>query len=110
MFRIDTGNRITMINGDTAYITLTVNEYQLSPGDSIRFTVKKTIKDRLPLISKEITDFNEDGTCTIILYPDDTYSLEAGSYLFDVQLTLSDGRIDTIIGPSTLNIITGITD
>ena len=118
MLTIDSTNRITMINGDTAYINVTVDNYTFVDGDRVTITVAETPAYRVASICKTITKgdsdttngyFNEDGSCTFIFQPGDTALLAAGSYVFDVQLNLVDGRVDTIIGPSTLTIIQGIT-
>ena len=111
MLNIDRkSNKITIINGDTGDFTLTVSNYELTDGDYLYFTVKKDINDEEPVISKEYTEFNKDGTCSIKLEVEDTKNLEPGSYLYDVQVNLSDGRVDTILGPCKFIINKGITD
>ena len=109
MLVIDKNNRITIINGDTGILNLKVSNYALKEGDTVTLTVKATL-DAKPLISKVIDSFNEDGTCTIVLDPSDTVGLRAGTYIYDIQLNLSDGRVDTIIGPVSFTIIRGVTD
>ena len=110
MLIIDKTNKITIINGDTGILKLKVSNYTLSAGDSVTLTVKANATDPAPKLSKTITEFNSDGTCTIVLDPSDTVNLAAGAYVYDVQLNLSDGRVDTIIGPTTFTIIRGVTD
>ena len=109
MLIIDKNNKITMINGDTGILNLKVSNHILKDGDRVTLTVKATL-DAKPLISKTIDTFNEDGTCSIVLDPMDTVSLKAGTYIYDIQLNLADGRVDTIIGPVAFTIIRGVTD
>ena len=60
--------------------------------------------------SKEYKEFLEDGSCILILDSEDTQKLDAGTYYYDVQVSLADGRVDTIIGPCKLVINKGVTE
>lgn len=122
MFKIETGNKITIMNGDTGFFNVTVDDYEFVIGDRVTFTVKSKITDSSPTIAKTLTMggnnfdeegdvngyFNEDGTCTFVLNSKDTARL-AGSFIYDIQLNLADGRVDTIIGPATFTVIKGVT-
>lgn len=95
------GTTIYMTRGDTATINLSIkdnnkNEYELEDGDIVVFSVKKNLSDDSYLIQKT---FNEKE---IIIEHEDTKNLSFGSYLYDVQITFNDGKIATIITPSTL--------
>ena len=97
MFRI-TDNVIEITRGDSSpdiKIEIMNNAgelYELQEGDVLEFTVKKNTTARDSLIQKTGGIF--------ALMPDDTSNLKYGSYVYDVQLTLSDGRVETIIEPS----------
>lgn len=122
MFKIETGNKITIINGDTGFFNLVVDDYEFTDGDMVTFTVASSTNYRTPIIDKTIIKgeenldedgllngvFNEDGSCTFFLNPKDTATL-SGSYVYDIQLNLVDGRVDTIIGPSTFTVQQGVT-
>lgn len=98
---------ITLTRGDTfkAQIEITDkdgNPYEIQPGDSVRFAMKKryTDPDTEVLINKTIpTD-----TLVLTLVPEDTKHLDFGSYVYDIQLTTAGGDIDTFITKATLTL------
>lgn len=100
-------NRIKVVQGDTGILDLTLDNYKLKDGDTVYFTVKKNYTDVESLIVKEITSFTQ-GQAKIVLTSEDT-NLEIGTYLYDVQCNLADGRIDTIITTSKFQVLGGIT-
>lgn len=99
-----------MVLGDTGTFSLTPkldgNTY-LTEGDIVYFTVKPRKKvidpntgqpvDVEPIrpLSKEVTEF-VDGTVTIPIEPSDTSSLDAGTYIYDIQVVREDGTVDTL--------------
>ena len=92
------GTTVTMTRGDTFTATLTLkdasgNLYEPVSGDAIRFAAKQTYSDCVPKIIKVIP--NEDLTLT--LDPADTKKLKFGTYVYDIQITFADGRVDTVI-------------
>lgn len=108
MFTIDTEtNMITIVKKDTLDLELTIDNYELSEGDTVYFTIAPVVEDQNPLVQKVITGFDA-GKANISLSSDDT-DLEIGSYLYDIQVDTSDGRIDTIIGPAKFKVIGGVT-
>jgi len=104
-----TKNKIQMTRGDTflAHIELeriidnVKQEYIPEVGDAVRFAVKhKTMNpnkteylDNDPLILKNIPI----DTMILILNPEDTKSLGFGEYVYDIQITMADGTVDTFI-------------
>lgn len=104
MYKIDK-NTIHLVRGDTfeAQITITQNneEYIPQEGDVIRFALKKDelnhnktqYLNKEPLIIKIIP--NE--TLTLRLNPADTTKLDFGTYAYDIQITMADGKVDTFI-------------
>lgn len=106
-------NKITMTRGDTlaAVVSLTNAEgetYTPEEGDSIRFALKHPAMnaqrteytDAEPLITKAIPI----DTLVLRLDPADTKQLGFGEYVYDIQITLADGTVDTFIAeqPFTL--------
>lgn len=88
-------NSIFIKQGNTAGFDLKFN-IDIT-GSTIYFTVKKELKDEIPLISKSITDHLDpvNGLTTINLTKEDT-NRRIGKYLFDIQLVLTDGQVHTI--------------
>ena len=99
------GKTITLTKGDTfiAMVTITDgdgNIYTPQEGDSIRFAAKQNYEDYSPVIVKDIpTD-----TMTLTIESGDTKPLAVGTYVFDVQLTYADGRVDTFIDKGKLKL------
>lgn len=104
MFQIE-DNSISLTRGDTARIDISVvdaegQKYELLEGDKLLFTVKSSVNDKEALIQKE-------GEIITIL-PADTEGLEYGKYVYDVQLTLAEGTVNTIIPPSTFKVMSEV--
>lgn len=100
------GKRIVMTKGDSATIEFVLydgNEiYEPSEGDTMRFAMKRFYSDATPLISKQI----DMETMTLQLEPQDTANLDARcSYVYDVQVTFSDGTVDTVVPNGTLRLL-----
>ena len=92
------GDSIILTRGDTLFLNLSLtnpdgSDYEPADGDSIRFAMKRKIKDQDCLILKEIpTD-----TMVLELEPSDTKSLSFGTYVYDIELTTATGRVSTVI-------------
>lgn len=107
MVEID-GTTITMTRGDTLCVnvemTLDGIVYVPSANDSIRFALKTPkmtggraeYKDQAPLILKPIPI----DTCQLVLQPSDTKQLPFGQYVYDIEITMEDGTVDTFISES----------
>ena len=91
------GTKIHLTRGDTLIANLEIKRddetYIPAVGDVIRFAMKKDYKDEEPLILKTI-DNNE---MVLRLDSSDTKSLEFGEYVYDIQITMEDGTVDTFI-------------
>lgn len=100
------GTTIIMTRGDTLRTTVSITDangttYTPVEGDSVRFALKKTYNDAEPLILKDIpTD-----TMELRLESEDTKSLDQpGEYVYDIQITLNDGTVDTFIDKAKLKL------
>lgn len=107
MFKISHDKRMTIVQGDTAIFTVNVDNYVFNKHDVAYFTIKKSIKDNEVVIQKRITEF-KDNSFKVFLDSKDT-NVPVDVYLYDIQLSLSDGRVDTIILPTKFTVIGGIT-
>lgn len=96
MYKIN-GNRITLVRGDSFYANLSLiqagSQYDPQEGDVIKFGMKKDAKDAEALIVKTIPN----DTLLLHIYPEDTKELPLGSYVYDIEVTLANGDVDTVI-------------
>ncbi len=99
-------NVITITRGDTLNTKLTIidqygSEYVPVDGDVIRFAIKKKYSDPEPLFVKIIPL----DTLMLHLDSEDTKPLDQPSeYVYDIQITLADGTVDTIIPKGSFKI------
>lgn len=82
--------------GDSVDIPLTIldvngQEYELKEGDVVRFTAKERVNGPV-ILQKEI---NAD---MVSLSPEDTRLLTFGRGVFEIEVTLANGNVYTIIG------------
>lgn len=94
------GNQISLTRGDSLVLGVTIlqngSTYTPASGDTARFALKSTVFDDSPLINKQV----DLETMTLTLVPSDTKELPFGTYVYDIELTTSDGYVDTFIGPA----------
>lgn len=112
MINID-NNKITLTRGDTftaqVKIYLNDNEYTPAENDVVRFYLKRDLKtmdgkkykDADPLITKEIPI----STMILRIDSEDTKPLAFGDYVYDIEITFADGRIDTFINNEKFKIV-----
>lgn len=100
MFKVDSDNTIHLTRGDTlrAVVDLFYDDEEETPyvpenGDYIRFALKKYYGDRTPIINKRI----QNGDRILYLEPNDTKSLPFGEYVYDIEITHTNGDVDTFI-------------
>lgn len=96
MFTIDKANVMTIIQGDTGIIHVDLGNYDLVNGDQIIFAIASKITEPA-LVKKVINTFEPDGSAKIVIDAADTLKLPAGNYLYEIEVTTQDGRVDTII-------------
>lgn len=99
------GTKILLTRGDTlkAHVSMIQQdgtEYVPQEGDSIRFAMKKSYSDPSVLIEKTIPN----STLLLHLEPNDTKTLEFGSYVYDIELTYANGDVDTFIDRSVFEL------
>lgn len=105
MYVVD-GKTIKLTRGDTLVIQLqlklktTGEEYTPQEGDAVRFGLKSRLNasrtsyiEREPLIEKSISI----DDMLLRLDPEDTKNLPFGDYRYDIEVTFSDGKVDTVI-------------
>lgn len=117
MYKIHDDNRIDIIRGDSAnfdiYLPIyndegeIIGEYELQPGDTLLFTVKKNTKTETIL-------FQKSGQ-NISINPSDTEEAPYGKYYYDVELTYAleseeiEPYVDTVIPPTEFRILDEVT-
>ena len=115
MYIID-GTKIKMTRGDTfrASIEILVDDEVYTPvdGDSVRFALKhkEMSKDRNgysdfvdeePILVKSIpTD-----TMILELLPEDTKGFSFGKYKYDLEITFSNGDVDTFVADASFELM-----
>ena len=110
MLYVDSNGTIRLTRGDTAKLTVSINNevtessYDISENDELILTVKKTVNDKTPCIQKKIV-----GSYTFVISPSDTESLAFGKYKYDVQLNKENGEVYTIIEPTVFEIMQEVT-
>lgn len=101
-------NQITLTRGDTLRLEVEIEKdgeaYTPVEGDSVRFALKhpkmtrdtdgyEEFSDAEPLLVKDIPI----DTMILQLDPEDTKPFGFGEYVYDIQITFSDGTVDTFI-------------
>lgn len=107
------GTSIKLTRGDTLSAEITVMNgdevYTPSSGDQINFYLKHNKMDsgktqyidENPLITKGVPI----GTMTLTLEPTDTAELPFGDYVYDLEMTFSNGDVDTFINNAKFTLI-----
>lgn len=102
MFAITPEQNIILTHGDTARFDVVVKNpdgtiYTPVEGDTISFKVKEAAGLTAALISKT--------GASITIEHSDTASLDVGEYVYDVDITLAGGDINTIVPESKFVIV-----
>ena len=116
MFIIHDDNTFEIVRGDSAnfdiYLPIyneegeIIGEYDLQPGDTLLFTVKKNTK------TEEII-FQKSGQ-NITINPSDTEEIPYGKYVYDAELTYASPEgvepfVDTVIQPTEFKVLDEVT-
>lgn len=100
-------NDITFIRGDTVELSISLYDvdgepYEVQEDDVLLWTVKRNTRTKEKVLQKQVTD-------TIMIEHEDTKELPYGEYVWDLQLTQSDGTVTTVIPPSRLRLLEEVT-
>ena len=100
------GSTISMIRGDTAAINLNIsingNQYNYSAGDKLTFSMKSHADDQECALQIKM------NSTRLVINHADTNSLDAKTYVYDIQLELSSGQVITY-GPGALILLADVT-
>ena len=107
------GTDLKMIRGDSGSITLEIEDqnsekYEFQEGDIVYLTVKESPKKEEIILQKIITIFPENKA-TIDIEPQDTSHLGYRSYVYDIQLTMANGRVKTVVPMSYFELLPEVT-
>lgn len=100
------GTKITMTRGDTARFNVAIKyqangvTYHPAETDRIRFSVKKYLSDKSPIIVKEVPVLS----MILVIDPQDTENLSFGIYHYDMELVKENGDTETFITDSVLEL------
>lgn len=110
MLIVNNDGTVELTRGDTAELAVTIVNsdddtlYEMSEGDSLTLSLKRSIKVADYALQKTVV-----GTNIIPIEPKDTAALEFTKYQYDVQLTTTEGKVFTIIAPTTFEITPEVT-
>ena len=107
-----TGTNISMIRGDTEAMTVACTEDGVArsfvTGDTVYFTVKKSVSVTEKILQKVITSFT-NGKALIDIRPSDTQSLDVKPYIYDIQVVFANSTKKTVLGPATFELTNEVT-
>lgn len=99
-------NDVEIFAGDSLDIYCVVKDptgilVDLSTGQAI-YAIAKSVTDQEPLVSKQSTvpgqiDLSVTGDLIVHILSTDTEGMVAGGYYHEAQVTLSDGRVGTVL-------------
>lgn len=107
MFKV-VSNNITITRGDSGTLNIRIedpagNDYIMREGDKAVLTVKRSTADKDALFQLPIVD----GVAKI--RPENTNTLDYGTYVYDCQLTTADGDVYTFISPHQFKVAEEVT-
>ncbi len=101
------GTNISMTRGDTETLTVRCS-VPFAEGDAVYMTARESA-DAPVEFQKVVTEFGAQGEAVIVIDHEDTGGMAFGSYVYDVQITRSNGTVTTLIKPSKLTLTEEIT-
>lgn len=101
MLKIDNNNRITLTRGDTLTLELHLTNadgsaYAPASGDALRFAISEGYESGAYYALKYEQSIPID-TLQFTMTASETKKLEYKDYNYDIELTHSDGSVDTVI-------------
>lgn len=113
MLRV-TNNDIQLTRGDSADLLLTISNtitgdgYTPVSGDVVRLTIRRSTHSDDAVIEMAQT-LSEGDEITFSFAPEDTQTLDYGTYVYDIELTTTNGSVYTIITPSKFRLTEEVT-
>ena len=111
MLTVDKDNTIHLTRGDTAGFsigrivnTVTKTNYTPTAEDTVTLTIKKPALDAAPCVQIIVP-----GGEVLHIKPEDTKSMAFGKYVYDIQITMADGDVYTIVPPATFDLLKEVT-
>ena len=101
------GNKISLTRGDSAYITLSIDDYELNDGDVVRVQIRDVPNTGELLVEGDVDTSGEEIVWHI--YPYQTSNLEVKTYYWDAQLETANGDIFTFIPASPFKLLDEVT-
>ena len=108
---VDKDNTIHLTRGDTARFsigqiknTITNTNYTPTEDDTVTMTIKKTVLQADPCVQIIVP-----GGEVLHIKPEDTKAMTFGKYVYDIQITMADGDVYTIIPPTTFELLKEVT-
>lgn len=94
-------NRITLVRGDTVEIPVTIRlrngeEYVPSEGDVIRFALKESYGDNVPVLIRKVLP-NSAPILRLESCETKELMMRKKPYVYDIELTTANGYVDTFI-------------
>ena len=103
---VDKDNTIHLTRGDTARFsigrivnTVTKTNYTPTAENTVTLTIKKTALDASPCVQTIVP-----GGEALHIKPEDTKAMAFGKYIYDIQITMADGDVYTIVPPATFDL------
>lgn len=103
------GTTISGICGDTATIDFALTNYVYEAGDVVYLSVKRKSGDTAYILQKVITPAVGTSEVVFCFEHEDTNDIAPGSYVYDVQVSLASGGVQTPIGPGNFILTGGVT-
>ena len=104
-------NTIQLTRGDTARFsigrivkTVTKTNHTATAEDTVTMTIEKTGLEGAPCVLIIVP-----GGEVLHIKPEDTKAMTFGKYVYDIQLTMADGDVYTIVPPSTFDLLKEVT-
>lgn len=96
---------ISLTKGDTLILEISMKDdqghvYTPQEGDVVRFAMKRWYSDTQTVITKVIPN----DTMTLRLEHAETAELKVGKYVYDIEITYADGRVDTFVDRASFRI------
>lgn len=94
-------NTITLVRGDTVEIPVTIRlrngeEYVPSEGDVIRFALKESYGDNVPVLIRKVLP-NSAPILRLESCETKELMMRKKPYVYDIELTTANGYVDTFI-------------